>query len=146
MFFWGLMSLASFGFPGTNGFVGEFLVIAAAFGATTEIRGVSVPLLGLLTAPGAMLAAAYALKVTLKLAWGQPSSAKDKGWPDLNLREWVYLLLPAVFVIYLGLAPGGVLSAIEPSITATVETFQSSAAASGSGDWLFRFSSSGLAN
>ena len=141
MFFWGLMSLASFGFPGTNGFVGEFLVIVAAFGVTTEIGGINVPLLGLLTAPGAMLAAAYALKVTLKLAWGQPSSAKDKGWPDLRKREWAYLLLPAVFVIYLGLAPGGVLSTVEPSIAATVETFQSSAAP-GSGDWLFR--SSGL--
>jgi NADH-quinone oxidoreductase subunit M len=137
MFFWGLMSLASFGFPGTNGFVGEFLVIAAAFGTTTEICGVNVPLLGLLTAPGAMLAAAYSLKVTLKLAWGQPSSAKDRGWADLNLREWAFLLLPAVFVIYLGLAPGGVLSAIDPSINAAVETFrESSVAVSGSGDWL----------
>ena len=144
MFFWGLMSLASFGFPGTNGFVGEFLVIVAAFGATTEICGVNVPLLGLLTAPGAMLAAAYALKVTLKLAWGQPSSAKDRGWPDLNPREWAYLLLPAVFVIYLGLAPGGLLETIDPAINAAVETFQSSTAASGSGDWLFSLSSSGF--
>ena len=144
MFFWGLMALASFGFPGTNGFVGEFLVIAAAFAATTEICGVNVPLVGLLTAPGAMLAAAYALKVTLKLAWGRPSSAKDRGWADLNLREWAYLLLPAVFVIYLGLAPGGLMATIDPAITATVETFHSSTAGSSSGDWLFRLSSTGL--
>ena len=143
MFFWGLMSLASFGFPGTNGFVGEFLVIAASFGATTEIRGVNVPLIGLLTAPGAMLAAAYALKVTLKLAWGRPSSAKDRGWPDLNPREWAYLLLPAVFVIYLGLAPGGLLATIDPAITATVETFHQSSA-SGFGDWLSGLSSHGF--
>ncbi|MCL2028924.1 MAG: NADH-quinone oxidoreductase subunit M [Deltaproteobacteria bacterium] len=131
MFFWGLMSLASFGFPGTNGFVGEFLVIVAAFGQTTEICGVNVPLLGLLTAPGAMLAAAYSLKVTLKLAWGKPSSARDKNWADLNFREWAYMLLPAFFVIYLGLAPGGLMSTINPSISATVETFQSRADSSG---------------
>jgi NADH-quinone oxidoreductase subunit M len=142
MFFWGLMGLASFGFPGTNGFVGEFLVIAAAFGVTTKICGVNVPLLGLLTAPGAMLAAAYALKVTLKLAWGQPSSAKDKGWPDLNLREWAYMLIPAVFVIYLGLAPGGLLSTIDPSIIDTVEKFHASTAP-GPGDLLFRLGSPG---
>jgi NADH-quinone oxidoreductase subunit M len=129
MFFWGLMALASFGFPGTNGFIGEFLVIAAAFGRTTEIGGVNVPLLGLLTAPGAMLAAAYSLKVTLKLAWGRPSSAQDKNWPDLNGREWAYMLLPAVLVIYLGLAPGGLISTINPAISATVETFESRAAA-----------------
>ncbi|MDR0881985.1 MAG: NADH-quinone oxidoreductase subunit M [Candidatus Adiutrix sp.] len=126
MFFWGLFSLASFGFPGTNGFVGEFLVIAAALGgATTSIGGLDVPLIGLLTIPGAMLAAAYSLKVLLKLAWGRPSSAKGRGWQDLNGREWAYLLLPAVLVIYLGLAPSGLLATIDPSISATVEDLNS---------------------
>ncbi len=124
MFFWGLFGLASFGFPGTNGFVGEFLVIAAALGQTTAIGGVNVPLIGLLTIPGAMLAAAYVLKVTLKLAWGKPSSATNKYWKDLNYREWAYMLIPAVFVIYLGLAPTGLLTTIDPSITATVESFE----------------------
>ncbi|MDR3038448.1 MAG: NADH-quinone oxidoreductase subunit M [Candidatus Adiutrix sp.] len=128
MFFWGLMGLASFGFPGTNGFVGEILVIAAAFGQTTAIGGVNVPLIGLLTAPGAMLAAAYVLKVTLKMAWGQPSSALNKCWRDLSPREWAYMLLPAVFVIYLGLAPGGLLATIDPSISATVDAFNERAA------------------
>ncbi|UQZ88441.1 NADH-quinone oxidoreductase subunit M [Deltaproteobacteria bacterium Smac51] len=123
MFFWGLFALASFGFPGTNGFVGEFLVIAAAFNETVTIGGCQVPLYGLITAPGAMLAAAYMLKVSLKLAWGKPSSAKGKFWPDLNAREWSYLILPAVMVFYLGLAPGGLLSTIDPSINAAVESF-----------------------
>lgn len=124
MFFWGLFGLASFGFPGTNGFVGEFLVIAAAMDQTINICGLNIPLIGLLTIPGAMLAAAYALKVLLKLAWGQPSSAAGKNWKDLNIREWVYLVVPAVFVIYLGLAPSGLLSTIDPSIEATVQQFE----------------------
>jgi len=124
IFFWGLFGLASFGFPGTNGFVGEFLVIAAALGETQSIWGINMPLVGLLTIPGAMLAAAYALKVILKLAWGQPSSAKDKGWKDLNCREWAYMVVPAVFVIYLGLAPMGVIDTIDPSIKATVENYE----------------------
>ncbi len=124
MFFWGLFGLASFGFPGTNGFVGEFLVIAAAMDQSVHICGLNIPLIGLLTIPGAMLAAAYALKVLLKLAWGQPSSAAGKNWKDLNIREWVYLVVPAVFVIYLGLAPSGLLSTIDPSIEATVQQFE----------------------
>jgi len=124
IFFWGLFGLASFGFPGTNGFVGEFLVIVAALGETTSIMGAEVPVVGLLTIPGAMLAAAYALKVILKLAWGKPSSAKDKGWKDLNFREWVYMVVPAVFVIYLGLAPMGVINTIDPSIQATVNSYE----------------------
>lgn len=124
MFFWGLMGLASFGFPGTNGFVGEFLVIAAALAETSNIGGYNVPLIGLLTIPGAMLAAAYSLKVILKLAWGKPSSAKGKSWKDLNRREWAYLAVPAVFVIYLGLAPMGLINTIEPSIDELVNEFQ----------------------
>jgi len=124
MFFWGLFGLASFGFPGTNGFVGEFLVIAAAMNKTIEIGGLGVPLIGLLSIPGAMLAAAYILKVSLKLAWGKPSSATNKYWKDLNFRELAYMLIPAAFVIYLGLAPAGLLSTINPSVTATVESFQ----------------------
>ncbi|MDR1921852.1 MAG: hypothetical protein LBS31_08970, partial [Candidatus Adiutrix sp.] len=124
MFFWGLFGLASFGFPGTNGFVGEFLVIAAAFGDITTICGFNAPLVGLLIVPGAMLAAAYMLRVTLKMAWGRPSSAQGRGWPDLKAREWAYMALPAVFVFYLGLAPSGLLSVVDPSIKATVEAFE----------------------
>jgi len=123
MGFWGLFALASFGFPGTNGFVGEFLVIVAALEKTTLIGGVNVPLIGLLTIPGAMLAAAYILKVSLKLAWGKPSSAQDKGWKDLNCREWSYLLLPAFFVFYFGLAPMGMINTITPAIKAIVISF-----------------------
>lgn len=123
MFFWGLFGLASFGFPGTNGFVGEFLVIVAALAETTRIGGVNVPLIGLLTIPGAMLAAAYILKVSLKMAWGKPSSATGRGWKDLNYREWSYLVLPAFFVFYLGLAPMGVINTINPSIQTTVDNF-----------------------
>jgi NADH-quinone oxidoreductase subunit M len=117
MFFWGLFGLASFGFPGTNGFVGEFLVIAAAFQSSLTV--------GLLVIPGALLAAAYILKVTLKMAWGQPASPAGRNWPDLKKKEWAYLLAPAFFVIYLGLAPTGLLNIITPSVQAAIGNFDS---------------------
>ncbi|MDR2442823.1 MAG: NADH-quinone oxidoreductase subunit M, partial [Deltaproteobacteria bacterium] len=116
MFFWGLFGLASFGFPGTNGFVGEFMVILAAFQEGT--------ILGLLVIPGALLSAAYILKVTLKMAWGQPASPKGGGWLDLKKKEWAYLVIPAVLVIWLGLAPGGVLGLISPTVEDTLKTFK----------------------
>ncbi|MDR2354160.1 MAG: NADH-quinone oxidoreductase subunit M [Deltaproteobacteria bacterium] len=115
MFFWGLFGFASFGFPGTNGFVGEFLVLAAAFKASTVI--------GILCIPGALLAAAYILKVTLKMAWGEPPSPAGKGWLDLKIKEWVYLVGPAALVIYLGLAPTALLNIITPSIDSTLKSF-----------------------
>ncbi len=106
MGFWGLFALASLGFPGTNGFVGEVLVFISAFRADTVV--------GLLIVPGALLGAAYMFRVSLKLAWGQPSTAAS--WKDLNKREWTYLVLPAVFTLVIGLAPGPFLRLMDPSI------------------------------
>jgi NADH-quinone oxidoreductase subunit M len=117
MFFWGFFGFASFGFPGTNGFVGEFLVLAAAFEFKT--------LVGIISVPGALLAAAYILKVTLRMAWGDPASPKGKGWQDLKKKEWVYLVPPAALVLYLGLAPTGFLSYITPTIDDTLASFES---------------------
>jgi NADH-quinone oxidoreductase subunit M len=108
MLFWGLFGFASFGFPGTNGFVGELLVLTAAFKFKTVI--------GILCIPGALLAAAYIFKVTLKLAWGEPTSVTGDKWYDLNKKEGIYLAGPAALVIYLGLAPTGLLNVITPAI------------------------------
>lgn len=106
MFFWGLFSLASFGFPATNGFVGEILVFVGAFQHSL--------LVGLLLVPGALLSTAYMFRVGLKLAWGQPSAAKE--WHDLSPREWLFLVVPAVMVFYIGLAPSLFFQMITPSV------------------------------
>jgi NADH-quinone oxidoreductase subunit M len=115
MLFWGLFGFASFGFPGTNGFVGELLILAAAFKFKTII--------GILCIPGALLAAAYIFKVTLKMAWGEPTSVTGPAWYDLNAKEWVYLVVPALLVIYLGLAPTGLLNVITPAIDDNLASF-----------------------
>ena len=106
MGFWGLFAFSSFGFPGTNSFVGELLVFLGAFQIKTWI--------GLAVVPGALLAAAYMLRLTQKMAWGEPATAK--GWSDLNLREWSYLVPVAFFVLYIGLAPRIFFNAMDPSL------------------------------
>ena len=106
MTFWGLFAFSSFGFPGTNSFVGELLVMLGAFKVRTWI--------GLATVPGALLAAAYMLRLTQKMAWGAPASAAT--WHDLNKREWVYLLPLAFFVLYIGLVPTPFLKTMDPSL------------------------------
>lgn len=113
MFFWGLFALASLGFPGTNGFVGELLVFTAAFA--------SKPAIGFLIVPGVLIGAAYMFRVSLKMAWGQPSTAQ--GWKDLNRREWAYLILPAVLVIYIGLFPSPFLKLMQPSVSSLVKEY-----------------------
>lgn len=66
MGFFGLFTLSSFGFPGTNSFVGEALVLFGVFDFSYWV--------GALTIPGAMIAAAYMLRIALKMAWGEPPS------------------------------------------------------------------------
>lgn len=106
MFFFGLFSLSSLAFPGTNSFVGEALVLIGTFSKNKVV--------GLLAIPGALLAAAYMLRLLQKLAWGEPS--KGKNFKDLNFREWAYLLPLAILVLYLGLAPKLALKTMDASI------------------------------
>jgi NADH-quinone oxidoreductase subunit M len=103
---WGLFAVSAFGFPGTNSFVGELLVFLGAFGMKTWI--------GLAAVPGVVLAAAYMLRLTQKMSWGEPAS--PRGWKDLCPREWCYLAPAAFFVLYIGLAPGAFLNAMTPSL------------------------------
>lgn len=114
MFFFGLFTLSSFGFPGTNSFVGEALALFGAFEYNMIVGGLAIP--------GAMVAAAYMLRLGLKLAWGEPKTAA--GFADLNWREWIYLMPLAVLVLYIGLAPGIFLKVIDPSIEKLLSDFE----------------------
>ena len=113
MFFFGLFALSSLGFPGTNSFVGELLVLIGVFKANTWVGAAIIP--------GVMLGAAYMLRLGQKLAWGEPMQAKV--WKDLNLREWSYLVPLAILVFYIGLAPGLTLRAIDPSLNRVADRF-----------------------
>ncbi|GAB1409849.1 NADH-quinone oxidoreductase subunit M [Desulfovibrionales bacterium] len=120
MFFFGLFSLSSLGFPGTNSFVGEALVLVGAFKHSLLVGGLAIP--------GAMLAAAYMLRLLQKLAWGQPSCGAK--FADLSCREWIYLAPLAVFVLYIGLAPTQTLKIMDPSIETLLKDFSARTEAS----------------
>jgi NADH-quinone oxidoreductase subunit M len=113
--YFGLFAFSAFAFPGTNSFVGELLVLIGAFQSN--------PWVGAAVIPGVLLAATYMLRLAQKLTWGEPSSYK-KGWKDLNGREWAYLLPCALFVIYIGLAPGVFFKTIDASVQHLVSEFR----------------------
>ena len=114
MGFWGFMAFAGFAFPGTNNFVGEFLVLVGAFESNIWI--------GALVVPGAVLAAAYMLRPTQKMAWGEPCNVME--WKDLNVREWAYLLPLAFIVLYIGLAPTLFFKVMNPTLNNLLEMFK----------------------
>ena len=115
MGFWGLFAFAGFAFPGTNNFVGEFLILAGAFERNLWLGAAAVP--------GALLAAAYMLRPTQQMAWGEPSKAGE--WRDMNRREWACLLPLAFLVLYLGLMPTLCLKVMNPTLNHLVGAFQS---------------------
>jgi len=111
MFLFGLFSFSSLAFPGTNSFVGEVLVLIGAFQGH--------PWIGFAAVPGAMLAAAYMLRLLQRVTWGEPASFKPS-WKDLGVREWATLAPLAILVFYIGLAPALAITTIEPSIERTL--------------------------
>ncbi len=122
--FLGIFSLSSFGFPGTNSFVSEFLVLIAAFE--------KYPLVGALAIPGAILAAAYMLRLLQKMVWDKSDGHAHHGHDDehghhgetghrhlfdLNFREGGTLVFLAVFVFWIGFYPAPLLDMMDVSVT-----------------------------
>jgi len=115
MFLFGLFSFSSLAFPGTNSFVGEILVLIGAFRGNVWI--------GFAAVPGAMLAAAYMLRLLQRVTWGAPSAFKPS-WLDLRVREWMSVAPLVLLVFYIGLAPATAIKTIEPSIERVLSTMK----------------------
>jgi len=106
--FFAFFALSSFGFPGTNSFIGEFLVLAGTF-------EVSKPL-ALAAIPGTVLAAAYMLRMLQKIVWGGTDNPDQSYLKDLNMREIVTLAPFLFFVFWIGLGPQPFLDMIHTSV------------------------------
>ena len=117
--FLAFFSLSSFGFPGTNSFVGEFLVLAGTFAFDTE-HG-RFPWLAIAAIPGAVLAAAYMLRMLQKIIWGGIHNPDQSYLLDLNPREIVTLAPFLFFVLWIGLGPEPFLNMMDHSVTVLLE-------------------------
>ncbi len=113
-----IFSLSSLGFPATNSFIGEFLILAGAFAMENKvIAGAAIP--------GAVLAAAYMLRLLQYVLF------KGKGRTDisdLNFRESVTLLPLLIFVFWIGLAPEPFMNVMHTSVEFLLNQVHSSQA------------------
>jgi NADH-quinone oxidoreductase subunit M len=108
-----VVTLSSIGLPGTNGFVGEFLVFVGAFTAKGDFDlrwHVAV------AATGVILGAFYMLWMFQRVMFGPLTNEKNKTLKDLNLREWVVMLPLIVAIFVMGVKPQFMLERMEPSV------------------------------
>jgi NADH-quinone oxidoreductase subunit M len=99
-----LFALANSGLPGTSGFVGEFLVILAAFKANVWFA--------FLAGTTLVLGAAYTLWLVKRVIYGEVANEHVAALKDLNGREFLVLGVLAIGVLVVGLWPAPLLDAM----------------------------------
>ncbi len=120
-----LVSLSSIGVPGTNGFIGEFLVLVGSF--RTQ------PLFAIVASTAVIFAAAYLLWALQRIIYNPLTKAENKHLPDLNWRE-IGLLAPLIFaIIWLGIYPAPVLDKTREAATRLVHRVETSSLSTGLG-------------
>ncbi len=111
-----LFALANSGLPGTSGFVGEFMVILAAFKASFWIA--------LLAATTLILGAAYTLWMVKRVIFGEVGNQGVAELADLNRREYLVLAILAASVLLLGVWPAPLVEIMSASVDALLDHVQ----------------------
>lgn len=119
-----IVTMSSVGLPGTNGFVGEFMILAGAFTSWEEVGFVQwARVFTLFGATGVILAAIYMLHAVQKMFWGPLKHKENEGLSDLTRREVVALAPLLALIFWVGLYPAPFLDRMEPSVANFIEDF-----------------------
>jgi NADH-quinone oxidoreductase subunit M len=108
-----LVALSSIGLPGTNGFVGEFLVLLGAFQTHPWAAAISTT--------GVIFAAAYLLWALQRIIYHRLDKPENEGLRDLRPREYAIVVPLVVMILWIGLYPKPFLHRIEASVEHFVE-------------------------
>jgi len=99
-----IVALSSVGLPGTNGFVGEFMILAGTF--ASEALHPWPRMFTIAAALGVIFAAVYMLHAVLKMFWGPITNDKNEKLEDVTLLRDLVALSPVLVVVFwLGIAP-----------------------------------------
>jgi NADH-quinone oxidoreductase subunit M len=111
--FFVLFAMANCGLPGTSGFVGEFMVILAAFQDDFWIA--------LLAAFTLIIGAAYTLWLVKRVIFGKVESPRVAKMQDLNVREWIVLGAFAAGVLAVGIYPRPLIALMDGAVQQIVQ-------------------------
>lgn len=107
------MAMTAIGLPLLAVFISEFLAMRGAFEANPYWAGWA----GL----GIILNAGYMLWLYQRMFFGDITNEKNKLLPDLNVREWAYMLPLVIMSLWIGMYPSPFLRYIEKPVNAVVK-------------------------
>ena len=113
------VSLSSIGLPGTNGFVGEFLVLLGSFK--------TAPIYTFIATTAVIFAAAYLLWAIQRILFNPLDKPENANIPDLNGRELVIMAPLVAAIIWLGVYPAPMLQRMEQAAERFVTVVQTRA-------------------
>ena len=117
-----VFTMASIGVPGTNGFVGEYMVIMSTI--VSQSLGRWATSQAAVAAAGVILAAVYMLSVVQKVFFGPLDNPKNKKLKDINVREVVALAPLVALVFVIGFFPNLFLSRMSEGVAASIQRFE----------------------
>jgi NADH-quinone oxidoreductase subunit M len=115
------VSLSSIGLPGTNGFIGEFLVLIGSFRTS--------PILTTIATTSVIIAAGYLLWAIQRILFNPLDKPENMHVPDLNRRELLLMAPLIAGIIWMGVYPAPVLRRMQTSAEQFVRTVETRAAA-----------------
>ena len=111
-----IVMLSSIGLPGTNGFVGEFLVLLGAFRA--------VPAWAFIGGLGVILSACYMLWMFQRAIFGPVTHAENATLPDLSLRERLVFAPILILILWMGVMPQPFIDRMQPALDRNLDLIQ----------------------
>jgi NADH-quinone oxidoreductase subunit M len=107
-----VITLSSIGLPGTNGFIGEFLILLGTYVSPIDY---AKPL-AIVGASGVILGAVYMLFMYQQVMLGPVTRSSNKTLPDLSVREWATLVPLLAAIVAIGVYPGPLLAAVKEPV------------------------------
>jgi NADH-quinone oxidoreductase subunit M len=107
------MVMTAIGLPLLAVFISEFLALRGAFESN--------PYWAAWAALGIILNAGYFLWLYQRMFFGQIDNPKNANLPDLNIREWAYMLPLMIMALWIGVYPKPFLAYLEKPVNALVK-------------------------
>ncbi|MGV7221852.1 MAG: NADH-quinone oxidoreductase subunit M [Nitrospinales bacterium] len=103
-----IITLASIGLPGTNGFVGEFLILLGLFQQSMFFAAIATS--------GVIFAACYMLWMFQRVIFLELKNPENKKLLDLDLREKIILVPIIILIFWIGFYPSPVTRTFDATI------------------------------